>query len=129
MCAPARAGFLCTTTSTSVSYARFSLTVCLLDPKSLTFRQRTQRGTFYKIDAANICLTIALSQIEGMRAPFVSTTPLNVRQCTVGQSSLARLERTPFIQLATARLEAAGLIESEESFLREAARRSFELAR
>jgi hypothetical protein len=83
----------------------------------------------YKIDAANSCLTLAIA--EAASAPsayFVTSTPLNIRQCTLGKSSYARLDRTPLFVMNAQALRRNGHIEDELRYLDKMTRRSLELA-
>jgi hypothetical protein len=85
------------------------------------------RTFHYKIDAANNCLTLAASKIAGVSVPFVTTTPLNVQQCTVGSEVFARLDRTPLFLLNLHQLKQSRQIGDEIHFLNIAAREAIEL--
>ncbi len=83
----------------------------------------------YKMDVANNCLTLAASELEGVRAFFVTPTPLNVQQCTKGPTTFARLERTPLYILNASRMLKEGIIADEAKFFKAAAREALELVR
>ena len=53
----------------------------------------------YKVDAINNCLTLAAAQARGPQALFVTSTPLNLRQCTLGTETYARVDKTPLFML------------------------------
>ena len=83
----------------------------------------------YRIDAANNCLTLAVAQTASEPVYFVTNTGVNLRQLVVGDSSFARLERTPLFVLNALEGRENGLIGNDEAkFLRRLSRRSLELA-
>ena len=75
----------------------------------------------YKIDAVNNCLTLAASNSKEVCAPFVTPTPLNIRQCTVAGHAYGRMERTPLFLLNAHRMREEGVIGDEIEFLTTAA--------
>lgn len=61
----------------------------------------------YKIDTGQNCVTRATAKTNGPIAYFVTDTQLNIAQCQVGDTNLARLDLTPlFVRNATADREA-----------------------
>jgi hypothetical protein len=89
-------------------------------------RRARQDSLFhYKIDAANNCLTMAVSGDEDKRVVFVTPTPLNIRQC----QSHARMDRTPLIRINLDRLKKTDIGNvNETDFLFNAARDAYVLA-
>jgi hypothetical protein len=103
-------------------------------------QQRNQRGAYdagrrsaedsafhYKADAVNNCLTLAAAQAGGAQALFVTSTPLNIRQCTVGGDTYARVDRTPLFMLNAARAAESSRIGGEKLFMEQAEREALEL--
>lgn len=80
-----------------------------------------------RVDAINNCITLAVSEVPGIRAPFVTTTPLNIKQCTIGDKVFARLARTPLFLLNLYHLKMKHEIGDEIDFLTSAAREALEL--
>lgn len=83
----------------------------------------------YRIDAANICLTLAASKMNGVSIPFVTPTPVNIDACVAQTRTLARLDRTPLFLLNLHRLKysEAPQIGDELNFLDSAAREAVAL--
>lgn len=81
----------------------------------------------YKADAVNNCLTLAAADAGGARALFVTSTQLNMRQCTVGRETYARVDRTPLFMLNAARAKRANRIGDESRFIERALRDALEL--
>lgn len=88
-------------------------------PEDRLFHQR--------VDSANNCLTMAASQLIGVRAPFVTTTALNMKQCTIDGQVFARVARTPLFLLNLYKLKANREIGDELAFLDSAVRETMEL--
>ena len=81
----------------------------------------------YRIDAANACLTLSAAEVDSSRTPFVTPSPLNIRQCTVNGNSFARVEKTPLLLLNIQRQKARNAIEDEAGFLEYTMREALEL--
>lgn len=81
----------------------------------------------YKLDAANSCLTLAAARAEGAPTYFLTTTAVNVRQCTVGNVTYARLDRTPLFTINIESMLESGMIDNSARFLKLAAREGLEL--
>lgn len=81
----------------------------------------------YKADAGNNCLTLAAAEVRSTPMYFVTTTALNVSQCTVEGKTYARLDRTPLFLLNAIDLEQQENVRSAEGFLRKASLRGIEL--
>lgn len=97
--------------------------------RSQNDRRKPEDSAFhYKIDAANICLTLAAARADGVPAYFVTTTPLNLRQLHVGGRTFARMNATPQYLINLESLKRKGVIDDEQLFLERAARRGLELA-
>ena len=103
-------------------------------------QQRNQRSAYdagrrsaedsafhYKADAVNNCLTLAAAQSGGANALFVTSTPLNIRQCTVGGDTYARVDRTPLFMLNAARANESNRIGDEKRFIEQAELEALEL--
>lgn len=87
--------------------------------KRLSGERRTIEDSMfhYRIDAANNCLALALTEINSVNSPFVTPTPLNRQQCTIGERVAARHDKTPLILLNLRQLKTDGAIRDEEAFI------------
>lgn len=95
-------------------------------------KQEEHRGVedslfHYRIDAANNCLTLAAAELEAVRTPFVTPSPLNIRQCTVDGNSFGRVEKTPLLLLNLQREKLKNTIPNETEFLEYTMREALEL--
>lgn len=90
-------------------------------------RFREDREFHYKIDATNNCLTVAAAAIPGIRAAFVTSTPLNIQQCMVNGKAFARVARTPLFMLNLDMLKRSKEISDELEYITAAAKEAVEI--